>query len=80
MQREVGEDRVLIMSTTRELSDWLAEHGREGDLVLMKGSGRLDHFERLAHDDRDPIACWTQTCRMPIRCETCPRLRATNAS
>lgn len=48
---------------------------RPGDLVLLQGSSRMDHFDRLVYDRLGPVACWTAGCRLWQRCLRCPGLR-----
>lgn len=48
---------------------------RPGDLVLLQGSSRMDHFDRLIYDRLGPVACWEPGCRMWQRCGRCPGLR-----
>lgn len=58
------------------LRDALRELLRPGDLVLFCGSSRMDHFDRLILDLKQPVTCWTDRCRAMVRCGTCRFLRA----
>ncbi len=58
------------------LRDGLRALLRPGDLVLLSGSSRMDHFDRLILDLKQPVTCWTDRCRAMIRCDSCRLLRA----
>lgn len=58
----------------REAAVFLRENLRRGDLVLLKGSSRMDHLVRLILDRENPIACWESRCGKTQFCTSCPRL------
>ena len=60
--------------TMREAADYLRKALRPGDLVLLKGSNKVDHLERLILDRQLAIRCWRERCGLDRFCETCPRL------
>ncbi|MFO1250564.1 MAG: aminoacyl-tRNA hydrolase [Inhella sp.] len=57
---------------------WMA-HGhlrqqlRAGDLVLLKGTARIDHLQRLVLAQTREIRCWQDDCRRGEFCTTCPQ-------
>jgi hypothetical protein len=42
-----------------------------GDLVLLKGSQRADHLQRLVLARKGRIACWRTTCHRLKFCDEC---------
>ena len=51
--------------------DFLFEMLRPGDLVLIKGSLRSDHLERLALAHAEEHNCWRRNCKKWHHCSTC---------
>ncbi|MAD62048.1 aminoacyl-tRNA hydrolase [Haliea sp.] len=67
-------ERLRGFSELRQASMYLSDVLRPGDLVLLKGSSRVDHLVRLIFDREDPIACWQVRCGKSQFCTSCPRL------
>lgn len=67
-------ERLRGFSELRQASMYLSDVLRPGDLVLLKGSSRMDHLVRLIFDREDPIACWQVRCGKSQFCTSCPRL------
>lgn len=44
---------------------------RSGDLVLLKGSNKSDHLQRLMLDRYKPIQCWRERCGLEHFCDGC---------
>lgn len=65
--------RLQLFETTFEARQFLRSYVREDDLVLVKGSGRADHFERLVLDYESPVTCWRHGCGESMTCRDCPR-------
>ena len=40
-------ERIVFFATNRDASSWLAENGREGDVILLKGSRKYKLEEVL---------------------------------
>jgi UDP-N-acetylmuramoyl-tripeptide--D-alanyl-D-alanine ligase len=47
----------------------------DGDLVLLKGTNRQDHLERIILNRESPIKCWTMSCGLARFCRKCEFLR-----
>lgn len=76
MKRATAEQRERLrgFSELRQASMYLSGILRPGDLVLLKGSSRVDHLVRLIFDREEPIACWQVHCGKSQFCTSCPRL------
>jgi len=73
--RKDEQDQTLQgFSTMREAANYLRETYKSGDLVLLKGSNKVDHLERLVFDRQQPISCWRERCGFGIFCGSCPQL------
>tara|TARA_R110001599_G_scaffold188960_8_gene383607 strand:+ start:166 stop:1146 length:981 start_codon:yes stop_codon:yes gene_type:complete len=68
------QERLQGFSELRQAARYLSGILRQGDLVLLKGSSRVDHLLRLIADREDPIACWEVRCGKAEFCTLCPRL------
>jgi UDP-N-acetylmuramoyl-tripeptide--D-alanyl-D-alanine ligase len=60
--------------TAREAHRYLADTLLPGDLVLLKGSQRVDHLLRLVLARRGRIGCWRTECRRITFCDECALL------
>jgi UDP-N-acetylmuramoyl-tripeptide--D-alanyl-D-alanine ligase len=67
--------RVSVLPTVRDAARDLGPRLREGDLVLLKASGRADHVERILHARTGEVACWLADCGRVTACEECELLR-----
>ena len=68
------DDRVLAFADLYQASSYLRTYLVPGDLVVLKGSNRNDHLERLVLDRNSGVACWRPNCRKRMHCQHC-RLR-----
>jgi len=60
--------------TLKETSSFLRKTLRPGDLVLLKGSNKADHLQRLILDRYRPVQCWQEHCGLEYFCDGCSRL------
>jgi UDP-N-acetylmuramyl pentapeptide synthase len=66
-------ERVHCFDHLEEVKDFLADDLRPGDLVLLKGIRKMDHFERLVMAFHEGVACWELKCGIQAPCGQCPR-------
>jgi UDP-N-acetylmuramoyl-tripeptide--D-alanyl-D-alanine ligase len=74
-KRHPDDQTVQAFSSIREAANSLAASLRTGDLVLLKGSHRADHLERLILSRTMSVECWLSSCGKVGFCETCSQLR-----
>jgi len=67
---------IFVFTTVEEADQFLRDYLTAGDLVLLKGSGPVDHLERLLLSRQAPVACWALNCRRTHPCDVCALLRA----
>ncbi|HMP74138.1 MAG TPA: UDP-N-acetylmuramoyl-tripeptide--D-alanyl-D-alanine ligase [Kiritimatiellia bacterium] len=67
-------DRVHIIPDLQQAADQLDQWILPGSLILLKGTNRQDHLQRLMHHRLRTITCWDSSCRLPIPCRNCPQL------
>src|SRR5690606_41797716 len=65
---------LQIFRELKEASSFLKRALRAGDLVLLKGSGRADHLQRLILDRYKRIQCWQEHCGFNRFCDSCSQL------
>ena len=65
------EDRLLGFDDVYTLRNFLRGFLTSGDLVLLKGSIRNDHLERIARDWETDFACWRLSCGRLMSCAGC---------
>lgn len=76
LRNEVGSDRLFTAETMAEVNVHLRAILRPDDLVLLKGSFRADHLERIMLDRTESVDCWRMDCGRGHRCQVCDRLHA----
>ncbi len=65
------DEKILAFQTTKEASDFLEGYLSSGDLVLLKGTIRVNHFDRIVLARESQIACWSSTCQRHCFCSDC---------
>ena len=66
-------DQLLAFPSLRDASTYLAGYLQPGDLVLLKGSTRPDHLERLIFARTTGVKCWRSDCGYMAFCNACDR-------
>ena len=64
-------DRLHAFPNTRGAADFIADIVRPGDLVLLKGSLRADHLERVSTNYHSVVRCWRSGCGREEFCGQC---------
>lgn len=64
--------RVWAFDTVWRAQAHLAQHAKAGDLVLLKGTGKIDHLQRLVLARSNEVRCWQDDCRREQFCSDCP--------
>ncbi len=72
-QADLQEGRAVFVDDIRALRDLIKETQIPGEIILLKGSGAVDHLERVAMDYQKNINCWSSDCRLAIACFTCKK-------
>jgi UDP-N-acetylmuramoyl-tripeptide--D-alanyl-D-alanine ligase len=67
-------DELLAFASLRDASTYLSGYLRPGDLVLLKGSHKADHMQRLIVALTTEVQCWRSDCGRLQSCETCDLL------
>lgn len=57
-----------------EAHNYLKQVLREGDLVLLKGTNRVDHLVRLILARERSVSCWVSDCGKNRFCDRCQQL------
>ena len=64
-------DRVAAFDTLLSLDRFLQSFLQEEDLVLLKGSAKADHLQRLVLSRAGDHQCWRPRCGRAIFCSAC---------
>lgn len=62
-------DQLFAFPSARDASAFLSSYLRSGDLVLLKGSTRADHLERLIIARNHKVECWRSGCGRMYYCD-----------
>ena len=54
-----------------EASAYFKEHVLPDELIVLKGSLRVDHLERIMLSLSEPVVCWMEHCRVKVVCSKC---------
>ena len=65
------EEAIRAFSSVRQANDYLKATLGPGDLVLLKGTNRKDHLERIVLDRKSPVHCWRDDCGYMEFCSEC---------
>jgi UDP-N-acetylmuramoyl-tripeptide--D-alanyl-D-alanine ligase len=63
--------RIRVFETVRDASQFLRHELRQGDLVVLKGSGPSDHLERVVLQHHTSVQCWRAHCGLVVACDSC---------
>jgi UDP-N-acetylmuramoyl-tripeptide--D-alanyl-D-alanine ligase len=66
------QDRVFAFQTTYQATEFLRQETSPSELILLKGSNSVDHFERIPLAQIETVVCWKQSCRVKRTCLKCP--------
>ena len=70
-RKDENDQALQGFATMRETADYLRNILQPGDLVLLKGSNKVDHLERLVLDRQQSIQCWRERCGLDLFCYNC---------
>jgi aminoacyl-tRNA hydrolase len=65
-------DSIRAFASARDAWNHLSRFLTPGDLVLLKGSTRTDHLERLVLASSRELKCWRSACGRAYFCNQCP--------
>jgi UDP-N-acetylmuramyl pentapeptide synthase len=71
---ENGSNILMAFASPLDLHHFLQTFLEPGDLLLLKGSIRPDHLERIALAQTQEIACWRHRCDQKRFCDDCKEL------
>jgi aminoacyl-tRNA hydrolase len=66
---------LTAFAHVRDAQAYLAAFLEPGDLVLLKGSHKADHLERLILALSQPVQCWRMDCGLITSCARCSELQ-----
>jgi aminoacyl-tRNA hydrolase len=64
-------DALHVFAHVRDAANYLNGVIRAGDLILLKGTNRQDHLQRLILARTGDVACWRDDCRVVSFCDHC---------
>ena len=67
-------DALHAFPSLNDAANFLNSYLKPEDLVLLKGSARADHLQRLILARNKGVQCWRSDCHRNIFCDTCELL------
>ena len=65
------DESIMAFDNLYSLNSYFADYLKSGDLVLLKGSKKIDHLHRLILSRTDDVECWRQDCMKQRFCSGC---------
>ena len=62
---------IMAFDNLHSLNSYFADYLKSGDLVLLKGSKKIDHLQRLVLSRTDEVECWREDCMKKRFCVGC---------
>ena len=69
-------EQLIKVDTVKQLRQLLAESCEPGEIVLLKGSYKVNRMERVVLDHECQVDCWVERCDKTNSCFDCPELGA----
>ena len=80
-RRAESGDALKVFTHVRDAAEFINTISRVGDLILLKGSVKQDHLNRILLARTDEIACWRDDCARNMFCSECPdRMKPSGAA
>lgn len=67
-------DRLFAFSRVRDVRDFIHSIHRDGDLIVLKGTGKKDHLDRIPMSFSGTVNCWVDDCDRHMFCRECSHL------
>ncbi len=64
-------DRLFCFPTVHQANNYLAKDSLPAELIVMKGSIKADHLERIFLSQIDHVVCWRERCGRAKPCPDC---------
>lgn len=71
-RRTDKDDALRVFGHVYDAAKYINSIARTGDLILLKGTTRQDHLQRIILARSGAIACWRDDCGRVGFCEACP--------
>lgn len=68
-----GEQLVQVEDIV-QLRKLIAQTQLSGEVILLKGSYKVDRMERVGLEYVQPVDCWIDNCKLPNSCFSCEQL------
>lgn len=69
-------DRLFAFSRVRDACDFIHSIHREGDLIVLKGTEKKDHLDRIPMSFSGAVNCWVDDCDRHMFCRECSHLQS----
>lgn len=71
-RRQGREDALRVFNHVHDAAMHINSIARAGDLILLKGTSRQNHLQRIILARNGSIACWRDDCGRVLFCDACP--------
>ncbi len=69
--KDTAQTPLQAFAHLQDAAAYLSAYLEPGDLVLLKGSHKADHLQRLILALSKPVQCWRMDCGLITPCNTC---------
>jgi aminoacyl-tRNA hydrolase len=75
-----NKNTLFVFAQVSTAASFLNSITCEGDLILLKGSVKQDHLQRIILARSNSISCWRDDCQRNMFCSNCPNQRVSSGS
>ena len=72
VRRKGREEALQVFNAVYDAARYINSVAHAGDLILLKGTARQDHLQRIILARSGNIACWRDDCDRVMFCDACP--------
>jgi len=76
LSNQENRNRLFAFSRVRDVYDFIQSIHREGDLIVLKGSEKKDHLDRIPMSFSGEVNCWVDDCDRHMFCRECSHVRS----
>lgn len=74
-EEDIAKGAAVFLESVHAITAFLKESAMPGEVILLKGSYKCDHLDRIAHHFTQPVTCWREKCGRGMNCMHCEWMR-----
>lgn len=74
-EEDLASGEAVFLDSVQAITAFLQQWSVPGEAILLKGSYKCDHLDRVAHHFMEPVTCWQEKCGRGMNCINCEWMR-----